>query len=410
MYQVESAAGVLKAPARLRRARVHVGRTVVLLGVTSLLTDVSAEMVATVLPLYLLYTVGASPLALGLVTGLYEGSAALVRLAAGHLGDRTRRHKEVATVGYALSAVSKLGLVLAAAAPAVGALVLVDRTGKGIRTAPRDALISLSAPRERLGAAFGVHRALDTAGAMLGPFIAFGLLAIAPLAFDAVFAVSFCFALVGLAVITLFVRNEPATTAEPETPASLRGSAALLKDRRFRGIVGAGGLLSVATVGDALLYVVLQRKLDLELTFFPLLFVGTALVFMLFSVPLGELADRVGRGKVFALGYTLLLGVYGLLLAGPGGPLGLVLPLVALGLYYAATDGVLPAMASSTVPEELRGTGLAVLATATNLGRIVASVSFGAIWAAAGMNMALAAAAVALGIAAVIAIVGVRRG
>jgi MFS family permease len=409
MYQVESAAVVLKAPARLRRARVHVGRTVVLLGVTSLLTDVSAEMVATVLPLYLLYTVGASPLALGLVNGLYEGSAALVRLVAGHLGDRTRRHKEVATVGYALSAVSKLGLVLAAAAPAVGALVLLDRTGKGIRTAPRDALISLSAPRERLGAAFGVHRALDTAGAMLGPFLAFGLLAIAPLAFDAVFAVSFCFALVGLAVISLFVRNEPAT-AEPEAPASLRGSVGLLKDRRFRGIVGAGGLLSMATVGDALLYVVLQRKLDLELTFFPLLFVGTALVFMLFSVPLGQLADRVGRGKVFALGYGLLLGVYGVLLAAPGGPVGLVLPLVALGLYYAATDGVLPALASSSVPEELRGTGLAVLATATNLGRIVASVSFGAIWAAAGMNIALAAAAGALGVAAVIAIVGVRRG
>jgi MFS family permease len=409
MYQVESAAVVLKAPARLRRARAHVGRTVLLLGVTSLLTDVSAEMVATVLPLYLLYTVGASPLALGVVNGLYEGSAALVRLAAGHLGDRTRRHKEVATVGYALSAVSKLGLVLAAAVPAVGALVLLDRTGKGIRTAPRDALISLSTPSERLGAAFGVHRALDTAGAMLGPFIAFGLLAIAPLAFDAVFAVSFCFALLGLAVIALFVRNDRAP-AEPQAPASLSGSFALLKDRRFRAIVGAGGLLSMATVGDALLYVVLQRKLDLEPTFFPLLFVGTALVFMLFSVPFGQLADRVGRGKVFALGYALLLGVYGLLLAEPVGPVGLVLPLVALGLYYAATDGVLPALASSRVPEELRGTGLAVLATATNLGRIVASVSFGAIWAAAGMNMALAAAAGALGVAAVIAIVGVRRG
>jgi MFS family permease len=409
MYQVESAAVVLKAPARLRRARMHVGRTVLLLGVTSLLTDVSAEMVATVLPLYLLYTVGASPFALGLVNGLYEGSAALVRLAAGHLGDRTRRHKEVATVGYALSALSKLGLLLAAAAPAVGALVLVDRTGKGIRTAPRDALISLSAPPERLGTAFGVHRALDTCGAMLGPFLAFGLLVLAPLQFDAVFAVSFCFALVGLAVIGLFVENDPAP-AEPATPASLQGSVALLRDRRFRTIVGAGGLLSVATVGDALLYVVLQRKLGLEPTFFPLLFVGTALVFMLFSVPLGQLADRIGRGKVFALGYALLLGVYGLLLAEPAGAVGLVLPLAGLGLYYAATDGVLPALASSTVPAELRGTGLAVLSTATNLGRIVASVSFGAVWASAGMNAALSVFACALGVAALIALVGVRRG
>jgi MFS family permease len=409
MYQVESAAVVLKAPARLRRARMHVSRTVVLLGVTSLLTDVSAEMVATVLPLYLLYTVGASPFALGLVNGLYEGSAALVRLAAGHLGDRTRRHKEVATVGYALSAVSKLGLVLAAAAPAVGALVLVDRTGKGIRTAPRDALISLSTPSEKLGTAFGVHRAMDTAGAMLGPFLAFGLLALAPLAFDAVFAVSFCFALLGLAVITLFVRNDR-EPAEPAPPASLRGSVGLLRDRRFRTIVCAGGLLSMATVGDALLYVVLQRKLDLEPTFFPLLFVGTALVFMLFSVPVGQLADRIGRGKVFALGYALLLGVYGLLLAAPLGPAGIVVPLAGLGLYYAATDGVLPALASTSVPTELRGTGLAVLSTATNLGRIVASVAFGAIWAASGMNVALTVFASALALAGLIALAAVRRG
>jgi MFS family permease len=409
MYQVESAAVVLKAPARLRRARTFVGRTVLLLGFTSLLTDVSSEMVATVLPLYLLYTVGASPLALGLVNGLYEGSAALVRLAAGHLGDRTRRHKEVATAGYALSAVSKLGLVLAAAAPAVGALVLVDRTGKGIRTAPRDALISLSTPPERLGTAFGVHRAMDTAGAMLGPFIAFGLLALAPLAFNAVFAVSFCFAILGLAVITLFVRNDE-RPAEPSSPPSMRGSIGLLRDGRFRAIVGAGGLLSMATVGDALLYVVLQRKLDLEPTFFPLLFVGTALVFMFCSVPLGQLADRIGRGKVFALGYGLLLAVYGVLLVLPGGPVGLVLPLAALGLYYAATDGVLPALASTSVPSELRGTGLAVLSTATNLGRIVASVGFGAIWAAAGMNTALTVAACALAAAGLISIVAVRRG
>jgi MFS family permease len=409
MYQVENAAVVLKAPARLRRARVHVARTVLLLGVTSLLTDVSSEMVATVLPLYLLYTVGASPLALGFVNGLYEGSAALVRLAAGHLGDRTRRHKDVATVGYALSAVSKLGLLFAAAAPAVGAFVIVDRTGKGIRTAPRDALISLSTPKERLGLAFGVHRAMDTAGAMLGPFIAFGLLALAPLAFDAVFAVSFCFALVGVAVIALFVRNEPAP-AEPAPPPSLRGGLGLLRDRAFRSIVGAGGLLSMATVGDALLYVVLQRKLDLEVTFFPLLFVGTALVFMLFSVPVGQLADRIGRGKVFALGYALLLGVYVLLLATPLGSFGIALPLAMLGLYYAATDGVLPALASTRVPAELRGTGLAVLATATNLGRIVASFAFGAVWAAAGMNVALAVFACALVGAGLVSLAGVRRG
>ena len=168
----------------------RVSRTVVLLGVVSLLTDVSSEMVATVLPLYLVYTLGFSPLAFGLVDGLYQGAGALVRVGAGFVADRWQRHKEVAGLGYGLSAISRLGLLVASSTAWIGAVVLVDRTGKGIRTSPRDAMIPLSSQQDDLGTAFGVHRALDTAGAMLGPLIAFGLLLVAPLQFDAIFVVS----------------------------------------------------------------------------------------------------------------------------------------------------------------------------------------------------------------------------
>src|SRR5919197_383228 len=211
MYQIENTGALLKGDIIRARRWPRVSRTVVLLGLVSLFTDISAEMVATVLPLYLVFNLGLSPLQFGAVDGVYQGAAALVRVAGGFVGDRWRRYKEVAAVGYGVSAVCKLAfLPVGAAWTALTWIVFIDRTGKGIRTAPRDALISLSTPRERLGTAFGVHRALDTAGAMLGPFVAFGLLAIAPLAFDAVFAVSFCFAIVGLLVIALFVRNEPA--------------------------------------------------------------------------------------------------------------------------------------------------------------------------------------------------------
>ena len=148
MYQVENSTALLQGHRRLLargRRTPRVSRTVVLLGLVSLLTDISAEMVSTILPLYLVYTLGFTPLQYGVVDGVYQGASALVRLVSGFTADRTRRHKEVATVGYGLSAVCKLGLVVAGGAfSAIGALVLLDRTGKGIRTAPRDAMISLS--------------------------------------------------------------------------------------------------------------------------------------------------------------------------------------------------------------------------------------------------------------------------
>src|SRR5918911_2663138 len=156
-----------------------VSQNVVSLGLTSLFTDISSEMVSTVLPLYLVFFLRFTPLQFGMLDGLYQGGAALIRLVGGLAADRSQRYKEVAGLGYGLSALSKVGLLLGAAGgPGLlaGAL-FVDRTGKGIRTAPRDALISLSSRPEQLGTSFAVHRALDTCGAMLGPLVAFGLLA-----------------------------------------------------------------------------------------------------------------------------------------------------------------------------------------------------------------------------------------
>src|SRR3954452_23191531 len=167
MYQVESSGALVRAQRVLtsRGRRARVSRTVLLLGLCSLLTDISSEMVATVLPLYLVSTLGFTPLQFGVVDGLYQGAGAFVRFGAGFVGDRWRRHKEVALLGYGLSTACKLALAAVGTGfGASSAIVLVDRAGKGIRTAPRDAMISLATPRERLGASFGVHRAMDTAG------------------------------------------------------------------------------------------------------------------------------------------------------------------------------------------------------------------------------------------------------
>src|SRR5262245_16294434 len=179
MYQVADSQVLARGSRALLRRRVttRVSRTVLLLGVTSMLTDISSEMVTAILPIYLVYTLGMTPLQFGVVDGIQQGAAALVRIGGGVAADRLGKYKEVAAVGYGLSAVSRLLLLIVGRSwSLIGATIFLDRTGKGIRTAPRDALISLSTPDEDLGTAFGVHRAMDTAGAMIGPLIAFCVL------------------------------------------------------------------------------------------------------------------------------------------------------------------------------------------------------------------------------------------
>jgi MFS family permease len=387
---------------RLRGRGARVGRNVVLLGLVSMFTDVSSEMVAAILPLYLVYTLGFSPLQFGVVDGLQQGAAALVRVGGGFVADKTRRHKEVAGLGYGLSALTRLGLLAAQSVSALSALVFLDRTGKGIRTAPRDALISLSTQRENLATAFGVHRALDTAGAMLGPLVAFSLLQLAPGEFDAIFVVSFCAAVLGLGVLFLFVENKPVPVRE-DSPVSLRAAARLLGARRFSVLVGIAGALGLVTISDGFLYIALQRHLEFEPRTLPLLFVGTALAYMVLAIPVGRIADRYGRGRVFLAGYLPLLAAYVLLLVPAGPAAELPLYLLLLGFYYAATDGVLMAIASATLPAPLRGSGLALLVTATSLGRLFASILFGMIWTWTDVETAIAVFAVGLGIAIVLA-------
>jgi MFS family permease len=414
MYQIENTGALLKRrrrEGRRRRSWPRVSRNVLLLGLTSLFTDVSSEMVATILPLYLVYSLGLSPLQFGVVDGLHNGASAVVRLLGGVVGDRTRRHKEVAAAGYGLSAFCKLGFLAAGSAwSALTAIVFLDRTGKGIRTAPRDALISLSVDRRDLGAAFGVHRALDTAGAMIGPLLAFGLLALAPNSFDSIFVVSFCFALVGLSILVFFVQNRDGAPPEQKGDRfSLRAVAGLLAVRPFQLLVAVAGALALVTMSDGFLYIGLQRRLDFDARLLPLLYVGTALVYMLLAVPIGRLADRVGRGRVFLGGYALLLTAYGLLLLPSLGVAGLGLFLVVFGAYYAATEGVLMALGSAVLPPALRGSGLALIVTATSLARLAASILFGAVWTLVGMQAAVAVFAVALVVALPIAAAGLVR-
>ena len=389
----------------------RVSSTVVLLGVVSLLTDVSSEMVASVLPLYLTVAIGLSPVAYGFLDGMYQGVSAFVRIAGGYAGDRGGQPKWVAVLGYGASALSRIAMLPVAGFAAVTAVVTTDRLGKGLRTAPRDALIAEASDPSVLGRSFGVHRALDTFGAALGPLVAFALLAAVPGSYDSIFVVSFAFALAGLAVLVLFVPN--LRTAAGTARVGLRRALREIGGTRLRRPLLAAGVLGLLTVGDGFLYLSLQERDDLAALYFPLLYVGTNIAYLALAVPMGRLADRVGRGRVLVAGHGALFACY-LLAALPAGGLGLTLgALVLLGVFYAATDGVLPALISRLVSAETRGSGIAAAQTVVAVSRFASSVLFGLLWSLQGPSRSLLLFAVLLAAAVPVAawlLRGIDRG
>ena len=389
--------------ARTARSGSPVSPTVLALGFTSLFTDISSESTNSILPLYLLVVLRLSPISFGLVDGIYQGASALLSIAGGIAADRWRRYKLIAGCGYVLSLVARIGLVLVGGAWGLitGAL-LVDRLGKGLRTAPRDAMIALSSHPEALGLAFGVHRALDTLGALLGPILAFVILREVPGGFDVVFVASCCAAVLGLGVLLSFVdgRESAGKGAARESSVSIksvpttgratpRTALALIASPKFAFVLAVTLLVGASTISDSFLYVVLQRRLQFGLGLFPLLYVGTSLAYFILAIPAGMLADRLGAGRVFFGGYVLLLGVYTALLRGSLGTGEVFVYLALFGAYYAATDGVLSAMASSMLQAEVRASGLAMLGTGKALAGFGGSVLFGLIWIWRGEHQAV---------------------
>jgi predicted MFS family arabinose efflux permease len=234
---------------------------------------------------------------------------------------------------------------------------------------------------------------------MLGPVLAFLILWYLPLGFDVVFVVSFAAALIGVAVIALLVDGSRQTAdVQTQDRVTLRNAFGLLRENSYRRLVISGTILSCATVSDSFIFLALQEHLGFSTTYFPLLFVAVAGVNSLLAVPLGRLADRTGRKAVWLAGHGLLLCVYAAVLFG-GTWVTFVVALICLGVYYAATDGVLTAMTSVRLSEDLRGSGLALLSTSTNLARLVASLAFGAMWHWLGREVALVAFGAAMTVA-----------
>jgi len=394
------------------KAANGVSSVVISLGVVSLLTDISTESVSAILPLYVTSVLGLSTVAYGVLDGLYQGVSAIVRIGAGWAADQGNQPKWVAFFGYGLSAIARIGLLLATSFGALAAVLTADRLGKGIRTAPRDSLITAASKPNNLAASFGVHRALDNTGAAIGPLLAFVILLLIPNGFSTVFVVSLAFALVGVAVLGIIVPNRGSNArAEPAAPGGEpRGSRRRIRWRELNNpglkrLLLAAGMLGVLTIGDGFIYLVLQDRSAFAAQYFPLLYVGTNVAFLIFAVPIGKFADRFGRARTFVFGHVFLLAAYVSASLPVTGAAITILCLVLLGGFYAATDGILSVLATQFTTSDTRATSIAAAQTVVALSRFVAAAGFGILWFAIGREPAMVL--VSIGIAIAIPIVAI---
>jgi MFS family permease len=239
---------------------------------------------------------------------------------------------------------------------------------------------------------------MDACGSLLGPIVAFLLLATLPGAFDVIWVASFGFAALGVAALWLFVPRSAPVSADAALRATPLGS--VLRSRRLLLLAGCGALLALTTISDSFIYLLLQQKNATAAGYFPLFYVMTATGYMVFSIPAGRLADRTSRPAVFIGGYVLLLGLYALLFFQQQLSTAMLVGCLALlGLYYAATEGILMALASVVIPPERRTAGIAIVATGVGLGKLCSSIAFGALWQNVGVGGSVLIFGAAMGIA-----------
>ena len=391
-------------PAGKRR---RVAPVVIMLGVVSLVTDISSESVAAILPLYLTASLGLSAMSYGFIDALYQGVSALVRIGGGWAADRGGHPKWVAFLGYGLSAVARFFLLFSTGLAAISAVISADRVGKGIRTAPRDAMISAATPQESLGYAFGVHRALDTTGAAVGPLIAFAVLWWIPDGYLTVMVISFGFAILGVALLGLVVPDRPSSATPRSERQPVRWRA--VKTPGLVRLLVVAGALGLLTVGDGFIYLALLDRGGFAAHWFPLLYVGTNIAYLSLAIPIGRLADRIGKAQVLIGGHVALLAAYATVAISWNIAASTVLALLLLGTFYAATDGVIAALAGRLVPSSVRASGIASAQTVVALARMASSAVFGVLWFLVGPQLALTLVGATLLLALPVALAAVRR-
>jgi MFS family permease len=345
------------------------------MGVVSFLTDFSTEMIYPLLPLFLTRTLGASVGFVGILEGLAESTASVLKLFSGWLADRLGTRKPIVAAGYTLSSLSKPLVAVAGAPWQVLVIRFVDRVGKGVRTSPRDALIADSVPPAQRGRAFGLQRTMDHAGAITGPLVAAALLAALHGRLRLVFGLAAVPALLSVLVILLFVREIAPTGGPRAAPPQLTLRPF---DRRFRRYLAILLLFTLGNSSDAFLLLRAQQ-VGMAAALIPLAWVALHVVKMVTSLPAGSLSDRVGRRSLILVGWAIYAAVY-LGFAAASHPLQIWALFLVYGVYFGLTEGVEKAFVADLVPEHLRGTAYGVFNFAIGVGAFPASAIMGLLW------------------------------
>jgi MFS family permease len=364
-------------------------RDVWVLGLVSLLMDISSEMIHGLLPVFLVSVLGASTTMVGLIEGVGEGTASVSKLFSGWLSDRLRRRKALTAVGYGLSALSKPLFALASNSSMVLAARFSDRIGKGIRGAPRDALIGDLVPAGSRGAAYGLRQALDTVGAFAGPLTAIALMAGLHDDFRSVFWLALIPGALSVLVLVSGVREPPPTASAPQTPLKLEDCRAL--GRAYWAVVTVGAVLTLARFSEAFLILRAQGA-GLPLALAPLVLVVMNVVYAACAYPLGALSDRGNRRRLLALGFVTLIAADLILAWAPN--LWIVMGGVAVwGLHLGMTQGLLAALVADVAPVKLRASAFGVFNFASGVALLLASLLAGVLWARIGPSATFLAGA-----------------
>jgi MFS family permease len=362
-----------------------VPRTIWALGFVSMFMDISSEMIHSLLPVFLVTVLGASPALLGLIEGLGEAVASITKVFSGWLSDRLGRRKLLTLLGYGLAAITKPIFPLASTPYEVLAARLVDRLGKGLRDAPRDALVADVTPPKVRGAGFGLRQALDTAGGFIGPLAAIGLMAAFNDNMRAVFAVAIIPATVAVLVLAFGVKETASSRQAKAAKAPISWSEVQSIGMAFWIAVAVGVLFTMARFSEA--FLVLKGSIvGIPLAMLPFVYIVMNVVSSMVSTPAGSLSDSLGRKALLASGIAVLIIADGVL-ALTGSVVGVLVGVALWGLHLGLTQGLFAALVADTAPVRLRGTAFGLFNLATGVTTLVASLLAGAIWSARGASV-----------------------
>ena len=362
-----------------KRAQVHatLPAGVWVLGFVSLLMDISSEMVHSLLPMFLVGTLGVSVLVVGFIEGIAESTALISKVFSGALSDWLGRRKGLAVLGYAMGALSKPVFAMAGSAGAVVAARFVDRVGKGIRGAPRDALLADIAPAGMRGAAFGLRQSLDTVGAFVGPLLATALMLLWANDFRAVFWVAVVPGLMAVALLVFGIREAPPAAARQPVNPIRREALARLGGAYWR-VVAIGAVFTLARFSEAFL-VLRAQQLGMAAAWVPLVMVAMNVVYAATAYPFGKLSDTMDHRRLLALGLVCLIAADLVLAMAGGWPL-LLLGVALWGVHMGMTQGLLAAMVAANAPADLRGTAYGFFNLLSGVAMLLSSVIAGLLW------------------------------